>query len=99
MVGRTEGPCSDTFQPKIFRLKMEYSIKSYKSVKSVKSQKSMVGRTEGPCSDSFQPKIFRLKMEYSITSYKSQKSVARKDRRSVFRHFSAENISFEIRKK
>jgi hypothetical protein len=30
MVGRTEGPCSDTFQPKIFRLKSEKSKTIYR---------------------------------------------------------------------
>jgi len=30
MVGRTKGPCSDTFQPKIFRLKSEKSKTIYR---------------------------------------------------------------------
>ena len=48
------------------------------------------------CSNTFQPKIFGLKMEYF---YKNPKVHGWKDRRSVIGHFSAKNISFEIRKK
>jgi hypothetical protein len=32
MVGRTEGPCSDTFQPKIFRLNLEKNKTMYRDI-------------------------------------------------------------------
>jgi hypothetical protein len=47
----------DTFQPKIFRLKLSIPISFY----SIKFQKSWFKRTGGPQADAFQPKIFPLK--------------------------------------
>jgi hypothetical protein len=45
-LGRTEGPCSDTFQPKIFRLKTMKIHEIGKSQKSVvrKDRRSVFGR-------------------------------------------------------
>jgi hypothetical protein len=65
--GRTDGLCSTTFQPKIFRLK---------TVDSISFQKSGAGRTEGRRSTTFQPKIFRLKIENIQTRYRHNSSIS-----------------------
>ncbi len=75
----------------------------FHSIRFISFQKSGAGRTEGPCSTTFQPKIFRLKTVdsipfHSIPFHFIPKVRSRKDRRSVFNHFSAKNIPFENRK-
>jgi len=90
MVGRTKGPCSDTFQPKIFRLKIDEIPK----VHGWKDQRSVFGHFSAK-NISFENGIFRIFRSF----YKFPKVHGWKDQRSVFGHFSAKNISFEIRKK
>jgi hypothetical protein len=56
MFQTTDSLCSDTFQPKIFRLKMS------KTSETREFQTVMFETTDSLCPNTFQPKIFRLKM-------------------------------------